>query len=104
MDLAIRPRRDLYPGDELHACVTSGGSRLIQAVHGVVVGDGDELRAERRDVRDGLGGGKSAVGRGGVEVQIRLHSSPSVGASTLAAASGSCGSMSSNLSSLRTIC
>ena len=66
-------RRDLRGRDHAHAVQSARGQRLVDAVHGVVVGQRQQLHAGAGRVLDDLGGGEVAVGvqRVGLQVEGR---------------------------------
>jgi hypothetical protein len=55
-------RRDLGGGHDTHAVDRAGGEGLVDPVHGVVVGQREQLHAGRGGVLDHLGGRQLAVG------------------------------------------
>ena len=81
VDLALAVHRaQLDAGDHAHAERLTGGTRFGDPTHRVVIGQGEggEPRAAR--VADHLGGGKRAVGGGGMRVQIHQSRGPDRGA------------------------
>ena len=81
---------DLYAGHKAHAQRAALFRRLVKPRYRVVVGDGDELHAEAVHMFRRLARSLEPVRGGGVDVQVRSHSSsPADGASRLAAASPS---------------
>ena len=56
-----------------HRLALLGLACLVQALQGVVIGQGQQLDAAPVGARDHLGGREHAVGCGAVAVQIDLH-------------------------------
>ena len=61
---------DLRGGDHGHAVLDTGAQRLVDAVHGVVVREREQLDARPRGVLHDLGGGQVTVRVQGVRLQV----------------------------------